>query len=826
MEIYVLPRPCGTVMAECYIRTGSIHEGSNLGCGLSHFLEHMLFQGCKGYPGTAAADTLSKNGCSVNAYTSFDRTVYHAKGAADKLPLVLDIISSMIRYPELPVERFNAERDVILREYDRTQDDPSRQLQETFFKTLFLRHPMRIPVIGRKEMIAGVTRDMALEYHAKRYTPGRCFWVVTGAVDAENVFELLGSHMESWQESCLEEQPVFFEEPRQIAPRISEFVFPDSVARLMLGIQLPEQALIDMPATDILFGLLGMGAASRLTRKFELENPLALGIRSFCYTLPGSGAAGISAVAAPAKLEKLEKGIRKELEKIASGDIPAAEIRREKTQQSAEYLRQLEDLEHISSIIGAGILECGNPDFGDVYQKKLDNTTLDQVRNMAAVCLQNDNFCIVRQLSAKRKNQKKQTSVSSSSQLIKLPIDQPIPVLYLPEHSIPMVQFSLIMPGGVIFETKEHAGKAKLLQALLGAGTAKHSESEILTAFDSYGADFSVNTGLNSFAVDLNVPRKNFAKAFALLKEILTEPVFEEKEFERDRSRLIDLLISRQTAALETAFDKTRQILLGDHPIAAGSHGALESLSKLTVSDIKSFYSEIVNLHHSVAGFAGDISQKEAEKYAAELLSSMHFNEKEPLFPPEPVFPQQPVTENVPLEREQTAVVIGVKGERLSDPTTHLIFQLLNAAENGLSAKLFKRIREDNALAYAVGMDMAGGFHPGWFAFYAQTCCERMEDTTSLLLSEINRLGTEGLDQEEFECARERVLFKILKRQDSVGGRLYTALLEMFYHPEILPDSDNEAEILQNLTLEQVNRVITSIFSTAVPVAVRAGKIQ
>ena len=74
-------------MAECYIRTGSIHEGSFLGCGLSHFLEHMLFQGCKGYPGTAVADTLGKAGCSVNAYTSFDRTVYHAKGGAEKLPL-------------------------------------------------------------------------------------------------------------------------------------------------------------------------------------------------------------------------------------------------------------------------------------------------------------------------------------------------------------------------------------------------------------------------------------------------------------------------------------------------------------------------------------------------------------------------------------------------------------------------------------------------------------------------------------------------------------------------------------------------------------------
>ena len=825
MEIYVLPRPGGTVMAECYIRTGSIHEGSFLGCGLSHFLEHMLFQGCKGYPGTAVADTLGKAGCSVNAYTSFDRTVYHAKGGAEKLPLILEILSSMVRFPELPQARFNAEREVILREYDRTQDDPSRQLQETFFKTLFLRHPMRIPIIGRKEMISQVTRDMAMNYHAQRYTPGRCFWVITGAADPDTVFELLESRLGSWQAKNLEEMPPFPEEPQQIAPRVTEFVFPDTVARLTLGLKLPEQALTDMPATDILFGLLGMGAASRMNRKFELENPLALGVRSFCYTLPGSGVAGITAVAAPDKLGKLEKGIRKELEKVANGDISTAEIRREKTQQSAEYLRQLEDLEHISSIIGAGILDCGNPDFGDFYQKKLDRTTPEQIREIAKICLQEEQFCIIRQLSSQRTSAPKQLAEKKSATLTKLPVSHLIPVLHLPEHSIPMIHFSMIFPGGIIFENPEKSGMTKLLQALLGAGSAQHSESEILTLFDSFGAEFSVNAGANSFLVDLNAPRKSFAKAFALLKEILTAPRFEQREFEREKTRMLELLASRKTAALETAFDRTKELLLGKHPIAAGSHGTEASLERLKVSDIVSYYAQITNIHRTAAGFSGDISQEEAMQYASDLLNSMSFDEQELIFPQEPCFPDSSVTEDIPLSREQTAVIVAIKGERLSDPRTHLVFQMLNAAENGLSAKLFKRIREDNALAYAVGMDMSGGFHPGWFAFYAQTRCDRMEDTTLLLKSEIRRLEAEGLDQEEFESARERILFKTLKYQDSCSGRLYNALLDIFYHPDTLPDPGKEIEILKSLTLEEVNDIIRATFTDAVTVSVRAGKM-
>ena len=72
--IHVFPQPGSAVEVECFIRTGSIHEGEQLGCGLSHFLEHMVFQGSRGYPGTTAADTINRIGGQMNAYTSFDHT--------------------------------------------------------------------------------------------------------------------------------------------------------------------------------------------------------------------------------------------------------------------------------------------------------------------------------------------------------------------------------------------------------------------------------------------------------------------------------------------------------------------------------------------------------------------------------------------------------------------------------------------------------------------------------------------------------------------------------------------------------------------------------
>ena len=184
VRIFVFPQPGTAVEVECFIRTGSIHEGARLGCGLSHFLEHMLFQGCRNYPGTAAADAIDRLGGSMNAYTSYDHTAYHANLAGRHLPEAVRILARMVRFPEFPEARFNEERQVILREEEMGRDNPERQLYTRLNAAVYQEHPLRHPVIGCRELIAEVTRDVMAEYYEMRYTPDRCFWVVVG--DAED----------------------------------------------------------------------------------------------------------------------------------------------------------------------------------------------------------------------------------------------------------------------------------------------------------------------------------------------------------------------------------------------------------------------------------------------------------------------------------------------------------------------------------------------------------------------------------------------------------------------------------------------------------------
>ncbi|MDP4878308.1 MAG: insulinase family protein, partial [Opitutales bacterium] len=134
------------VSVQVWVKTGSIHEDQLIGSGLSHFLEHMLFKGTARRDGKAISREVHSIGGGINAYTTFDRTVYYIDAPSSAFAQVVDVLSDIVLYSTLPEEEVLKERDVILREIDMGLDDPDRQLSQALFRTAFQQHPYREPV--------------------------------------------------------------------------------------------------------------------------------------------------------------------------------------------------------------------------------------------------------------------------------------------------------------------------------------------------------------------------------------------------------------------------------------------------------------------------------------------------------------------------------------------------------------------------------------------------------------------------------------------------------------------------------------------------------
>ena len=135
---------------QVWVKTGSIHEDALMGSGLSNYLEHLLFKGTQRRDGKSISREVHAMCGSINAYTTFDRTVYYIDAPSTAFAQIVDVLSDIVLHSTLPAEEVERERDVILREIDMGLDDPDRQLSQALFRTAFQSHHYREPVIGHR----------------------------------------------------------------------------------------------------------------------------------------------------------------------------------------------------------------------------------------------------------------------------------------------------------------------------------------------------------------------------------------------------------------------------------------------------------------------------------------------------------------------------------------------------------------------------------------------------------------------------------------------------------------------------------------------------
>src|SRR5512142_1646358 len=175
------------VSAQAWCMAGSIHEGRWLGAGLSHVLEHMLFKGTTSRPGSRIDQEVQEAGGYMNAYTSFDRTVFHIDVPNTGTKVALDVLCDIMQNATLPPEELAKEQQVILREMDMNQDDPGRRASRRLFETAYTRSPYRYTVIGYPDIFNEVGRDDLVAFYREKYAPNNIFFVVVGDFNVEAV---------------------------------------------------------------------------------------------------------------------------------------------------------------------------------------------------------------------------------------------------------------------------------------------------------------------------------------------------------------------------------------------------------------------------------------------------------------------------------------------------------------------------------------------------------------------------------------------------------------------------------------------------------------
>ena len=281
------------VSAQAWSMTGSIHEGKWLGAGMSHVLEHMLFKGTTTRGSGRIDQEVQDAGGYMNAYTSFDRTVYYIDVPNTGAKTAIDILCDIMQHATLPADEMAKEKQVILREMDMNQDDPSRRSGRRLFETAYTKSPYRFTVIGYPDIYNELERADIEEYYRERYAPNNVFCVVAGDVKAEDVVTQI---KEAYAKAKAKPIPpmVLPQEPRQTAPREIIEEAPIEMGHTHICWHIPELRHPDVPILDVLAVILGSGRSSRLYQQVREKQGLVNSIDAWTYSPGNPGLFGLS----------------------------------------------------------------------------------------------------------------------------------------------------------------------------------------------------------------------------------------------------------------------------------------------------------------------------------------------------------------------------------------------------------------------------------------------------------------------------------------------------------------------------------------------------
>ena len=384
MKVLVQPdHSIPNVALYIFYRIGSRNERPGT-TGLSHFFEHMMFNGAKKYGPGDLDKVMEANGGSNNAYTTRDVTVYQDWFPRSALSLIYDIESDRIRDLTFDPKKIASEREVVASERRLSVDnDNFGLLDEQLWATAFLAHPYQWPVVGWMSDIQSWTMEDLKHHFEMGYSPSNATMVVVGDVSPEEIFKLCEKYIEPIP-SHAPPPPVTTIEPEQLGERRLVVHKPAELPLLMIGYHVPQTNNPDFYALNILRSALFQGESSRMYQRLVDKDQLALDVS---YDVDSAFDPTLGVITAQPRQgidpQACEKAIYEELENLKGSLISDRELEKAKNSQLADFYREMRTINGRANTIGTYEVFMG--DYNKLFDaaKSYSAVTREDVQRVA-----------------------------------------------------------------------------------------------------------------------------------------------------------------------------------------------------------------------------------------------------------------------------------------------------------------------------------------------------------------------------------------------------------------------------------------------------------
>ena len=788
---------------QVWCEAGSVHEGDWTGGGLTHLLEHMLFKGTNRRTASRISEEVHEVGGYLNAYTSFDRTVFWVDCPGSAVRTALDVTADMLFGSLIDAQEMEREMDVIRREFDLGYDDPDRTLSHLTFSSAFHVHPCRFPVIGLRRIFDKIDRDSLLAYYRRRYVPDNVFVVVAGDVQAEQVRHWVADFFGS--APSLPSAPIAIpEEPLQVGRREAVTQFDTALGYFSLAWHIPEVTHKDVPALDVLSILLGGGASSFLYEEIREKMGAVHGIGAYAFTPAFPGLLTVSGTCGVENIDRIDGIVLNQLADWRKGALKSADLAKAKRIILVSSFEQLQTMKGVGSDIGLNWLYTRNLKFNRRYLQLVERVSAEEVQGAFDRYLTEDNLTVT---SLRPKSLPERATARRAtrreSKIRVLP--NGIPVVLIPDDRLPILHGSLVLRGGVLAESPKNNGINRLYSQCLLKGTKQHSAGEIAHIVESFGGMFFGDSGYNSSRLAFGSLSEDFGELLSLVLEVLSSPTFPEEAIERERASQVAAIIADEAQPPFIARNVLRRTIYGDHPYAMSLLGTKASLASIQREDLVRFHERLLAASASALGICGHFDEQNLWETLCQSLGKLHVLPGSNSFkmPPVAAFGTQSIVQQ--QQKHQAFITVGFLACTLGDPE-RVGFEILDEAAGDASSRFFIKVREEMGLAYSVGTSLALGLAPGLFSVYAATAPEMASEVAKLYHDEIRTLASEGLSKHELDRSKKKLLAQLGFQKQNLETFCHTLALNQLYGFDLDYFERRQREI-EEITLQEVRAV-------------------
>jgi len=384
LQIVVIPlqNNTGVVSTDIFYKVGSRNEIMGK-TGIAHMLEHMNFKSTKNLEAGEFDKEVKSIGGLNNASTSFDYTHYYIKSSTDNMGKSIELYAELMQNLNLKDEEFQPERDVVAEERRwRTENSPMGYLYFELFNNAFTYHPYHWTPIGFMNDIQTWTIDDIKDFHQTYYQPSNAILIVTGDVQAKDVFKKAKKEFGSIKNSAKIPEFKFVEPEQNGAKRIT--VHKDSeVEMLAITFRVPDFKDKDQVTLSMISEILYSGKSSRLYKDLVEEKRLVNSIYAYNMENIDPSLFIFLATCNPGvKAEDVETELLKQIELMKTTKVTKAEIDKVKMNTKADFIYSLESSTSVANLFGSYLVR------GDIsplmtYEEEIKKVTAKKVQAAA-----------------------------------------------------------------------------------------------------------------------------------------------------------------------------------------------------------------------------------------------------------------------------------------------------------------------------------------------------------------------------------------------------------------------------------------------------------